>query len=136
MLTYYSILHFVNNVHSGECLALGLVAVAHPRVYFKLSPRKLALALQLNPCCSESLYRELQQLQCFIPLEQPNTEELLSFENQLDLEFLYQLSLFRKEYLRFSSLKFTVESIDVALFESYFTRYVGSGNVNVERLNT
>lgn len=123
MLTYYSILKFISNSHTGEFLSLGLVAVTHQHVYFQLSSNKLALAQALNRN-EKGVYEQVQALKAFMPLDLNDLTRLLRFENKIDLDFLHQITMFTEGGLRFSRLDFAEVVMDEQIFQKYFEKLV------------
>ncbi|HTF81514.1 MAG TPA: hypothetical protein VL947_07310 [Cytophagales bacterium] len=115
----------MNNPYSGENLAIGLVAVAHPTVFFKVSAAKLACVAHLNPHAQEEVRDFFRKLQHIIPFETDKPDHLLCFKNEIDLEFLHHLSLFKTGFVQFSSLDFVDSCLDEGMFNIYFKRYIG-----------
>jgi hypothetical protein len=128
-----SILKFVNNVMSGENISLGLVAISNGKVFFRVSNQKLQLARKLNSKNAKLLDFSIKQLDGYLSHDlESGTDNMNEFKGHLNSIVLDRLSKYNNGLLQFSAPSAMESEISQSDFYSYFDRFIGKDEVQVQ----
>lgn len=125
MASYYSILKFVNNDVSQESISLGLFVISGPKLFFKLSEKKVNFAHKLNPESKKLMGFALKNLIKHFNFG-ANKNDLFLPSQADHKEYLNRLSNYNNGILQFSKPAFIKKDFDQKIFQCYFDELIGS----------
>jgi hypothetical protein len=124
MISYYSILKFINNEISQESISLGLVVISGQKLFFKISTEKLKFANRLNPESKKLLEFSIKNLENYFKFN-TNGLDLFAPKSVEYQEYLSRLSDYNNGILQISKPAYIKKNFDESSFKLYFEKLIG-----------
>lgn len=135
MMSYYSILKFINNEISQESISLGLVVISGQKLFFKVSSEKLKIANRLNPESKKLLVFSIKNLENHFKSNTNNLDFFApkSIEYQ---EYLSRLSVYNNGIFQVSKPTYIKKEFDESSFKLYFENLIGKDKEDSTIINS
>lgn len=124
MISYYSIIRFVNNPLSKENLAIGMIVISDGNVFYRFSKEKIALAHKINSVNSSLLDYTVKKISDFIDFELKEEVSLFSNDISINLEYLKRLSVYNNGFIQFDNPSIIHTEFNTSTFSSFFKKYI------------